>query len=215
MPDFSMLFLGMAAFFGTHLIGVLPLGDRLRDIVGRNAYRALHSLLSLAGLVFIVIGYRKAPFEPIFWHPPLWAEYLPFLLMPFAVILLVGSYLSQDTKRITRHPMLWAVALWAGTHLAANGAASDLALFGGFLVFALVMQPLADRKTARRDPESWRMLKAQTSLLPFAAILAGRAGERVGDFWINGVLYGLMVFVAAVIVHATILGIAVAPGFPG
>ena len=52
--------------------------------------------------------------------------------MPFALILLAASFIPGNLKRLTAHPMLWSITLWALVHLLANGDLAGLLLFGGF-----------------------------------------------------------------------------------
>jgi uncharacterized membrane protein len=52
--------------------------------------------------------------------------------------------------------------------------------------------PSIDRKLAARDPALWARLAPATSIIPFAAILAGRNRLALGEIprlvWILGVL---------------------------
>jgi len=205
---------GLMLFFGIHLIGVSRLRDRIVSAAGEMPWKGVVTLLALAGLAAIVIGFRQTPYAPILYAPPLWAEYLPLLAMPFALIGFVGAYTSKDIKRITRHPMLWGVALWAASHLAANGTGPDVALFGSFLLFSLLMQPLADAKAARRDPTGWAEMKRATSAIPYLAILQGRAGPKQGDFAVKAALHGVAAYAAVLVIHAWLLGVAIAPSLP-
>ena len=214
MHGWTLFSSGLCLFFGLHLVGVSRLRDRIVTAIGERPWKGLFALLALAGLAAIVIGFRQTPYAPILYTPPLWAKYLPLLAMPFALIGFVGTYTSKDIKRITRHPMLWGVALWAASHLAANGTAPDVVLFGSFLVFSLIMQPLADAKAARKDPKSWDETKRTTSTLPYLAILQGRAGPKQGDFAVKAALHGLAAYAVVLVIHAWLLGVAIAPSLP-
>jgi uncharacterized membrane protein len=37
---------------------------------------------------------------------------------------------ARGIQRVTRHPFLWGVAVWAFVHLIANGDVASLMLFG-------------------------------------------------------------------------------------
>jgi uncharacterized membrane protein len=76
--------------------------------------------------------------------------------------------------RITRHPFLWAMALWATGHLVVNGDLPSLVLFGGILALSLIGMRAIDRKSRRRDPVGFAAFEARTSVVPFAAIAQGR-----------------------------------------
>jgi len=212
--DWTLLAIGLALFSLPHMLSTTSWRDRLAHRLGRNAWRGLFSLVVLAGVTLIVMGYRQAPFTPVFYMPPQWMDYAPLAVMPLAFMLFVGSFASRDIRRITRHPQSWAVILWSLAHLAANGRAPDVALFGGLMLFALVMQPLSDMAARRRDPENWRKTAAETSALPFVALISGRAPAATGDLMEGAGLYGLLVFLGAFILHAWLFGIAVMPSIP-
>jgi uncharacterized membrane protein len=76
--------------------------------------------------------------------------------------------------RVTRHPFLCGVALWAALHLILNGDAAALVLFGALLVLALIGPSSIDAKRQRAFGARWERFAAATSILPFAAIAAGR-----------------------------------------
>lgn len=144
----SILLLGLVIFIGVHLVPSLPsLRDRLRDRLGSGAYRGVFSLVSLLGFVLIVLGMGRAPFVPL-WNPPPWAPRVAVLVMPLALTLLVAAFFPTNLKRITPHPMLWGVTVWAAVHLLANGDLASLLLFGSFGAFALFDIWSANRRGA-------------------------------------------------------------------
>lgn len=199
---------GIGLFFGIHTLGLLP-GFRtaLAGRLGENGYKGLYSLVSAGGFALMLFGYGKAPFEPLY-QPPQWAQWVPAILMPLAFVLLVGAYASKDVARITRHPMLWAVALWAVGHLAANGDQASVALFGAFLVYSAIAMPLSDAKHRALKPAKWADSAAHTSVMPFAALVAGRARARTGDFGIVKIGVGLALFALTLWGHAWVAGVA-------
>jgi uncharacterized membrane protein len=60
-----------------------------------------------------------------------------------------------------------------------NGDLRSLVLFGALFLFALAGIPLTERRARRRLSDDWSALAASTSILPFAAIIAGRARAHV------------------------------------
>ena len=207
MEGYEPLITGLVIFFASHLFAGFP-GPRQRLIsaMGRNVYRALFSLVSLAGFVLIVYGVAICPVD-VAWTPPLWTQYVPLVIMPFAFLLIVGAYMSHDVKRYTRHPMLWGIALWAAGHLVANGDVGGILLFASFLAYALVGQRLADRKLRLTDPHGWADLDARTSAIPFAAMVAGKPFDARGDFGLKVIAIAVVVFVAVLLTHAQIIGV--------
>jgi uncharacterized membrane protein len=122
---------------------------------------------------------------------PLWPglRLLPLLAMPIALVLVACGYFRNPTLvgaerllkseepargliRITRHPIMWGVMLWAGAHFLARGDAKSLVFFGGFFLVALLGTLSMDRRK-RANPDFVRFA-AVTSHVPFMAIAQGR-----------------------------------------
>src|SRR5262249_40564929 len=85
-------------------------------------------------------------------------------------IMLIADDPARGILRITRHPFLSGTALWAFTHLVANGDAASLLLFGSFLLLATVGATQIDAKRARRYGSQWTQFARATSAMPFLAI---------------------------------------------
>lgn len=206
-----------SAFFLVIHFGVS--GTRLRDalvrLLGAGPYRGLFALASLVGLAWLIYAYRHAPAVPLWglllgFRPAAYA--LVFIAFLFIVIGLatpsptrVGmeSKLAQGPEgvrgmvRITRHPFLWGVALWALVHLIVNGDLASLILFGSLFVLALGGTVSIDAKRRRNFGEQWTQFAKVTSDIPFAAIAAGR--NRLGPALVE--IGGLRV-VVAILVYA-------------
>ncbi len=151
-----VLIVGLVLFLGIHLLPTSPeLRDGLRERVGANTYRAIFSVLSLAGFVIIVLGYHKLQLHPgknpILWDPPVWTRHIAVGLMLPAMILLVASLIPSRIRTAARHPMLAAIKIWALAHLLANGDLGALLLFGSFLAFA-VYDRISLKKRATAGP---------------------------------------------------------------
>jgi uncharacterized membrane protein len=144
-----LLILGLVLFLGVHSVRIVA-DDWRRAVVaqlGEGRWKGLFSLLSLAGLMMIIWGYRHARLEPqVLWESPLWTRHLAAALMLVAFVLLVATYVPRNhLKARLRHPMLLSVKVWAIAHLLANNTLADLVLFGAFLAWAIV-----DFRSARR-----------------------------------------------------------------
>ncbi len=128
---------GFVLFFGTHLVPSTPLRTPLRAALGEGRYKGLFSLLSLAGLVLIVLGYRQIPVEFVFAPKP-WARMAALHAMPFVFILLASAQTPTHIRHWVRHPMMIGVLIWAVLHYFANGERAAVWLFGGFAVYAVI-----------------------------------------------------------------------------
>ncbi len=193
--SFEAFFLALAAFFATHsLPAVRPLRRRAVRAIGERAYIGLYSLVSLAALAWVVAAALAAPYLPL-WQYRSWTVWVPTVLMAPACLLLVCGATSPNPLSIgprrgydprdpgivavTRHPVLWGFALWAGGQLFPNGDLAAVIMFAMFLSFALLGMPLIDAKRRRElGVEPWQRLAADTSLVPFAAAIAGRTQIR-------------------------------------
>ena len=194
-------------------------GTRLRDALiarlGAGPYRAAFVLGSLAGLAWMIYAYRHAP-TVVLWGLLLGlrpvAEALVFIAFLFVVIglatpsptrvgmeakLAQGPEIARGMVRITRHPFLWGVALWALVHLVVNGDLASLLLFGSLFVLALGGTASIDAKRRRNFGEHWMQFARVTSNIPFAAIAGGR-----NQLWLALAEIGLWRPLAALVVYA-------------
>ena len=144
----TLLVAGLVVFFAAHSFCMFRNARAaLVDRLGALPYRALFSLVSLAGFVAIVMGYGDAPRIAI-WSPPAWTRHVTMLLMVPVFILLVAAYLPCNIKARLRNPMLIAVKTWALAHLVANGDLASMVLFGSFLAWA-VADMIAVKRSGR------------------------------------------------------------------
>jgi uncharacterized membrane protein len=160
--DMTWMIAGMVLFFGAHLVRVVAPGfrDAGRARLGVGGWKALYSLISLAGFVLLVMGYASARWgSPLLWGPPApWMRMLVALAMLPALILFISTYLPGRIRLAVRHPMVIATAVWAALHLLVNGRVADLVLFGSFLVWALLLAAHSFRRPwfpPSRPPSLW------------------------------------------------------------
>jgi uncharacterized membrane protein len=224
-----MLPLVVAALFfaGIHpLVSGSSVRARLVAAIGEPRYRGLFSLLSLAGLVALILAYRAAPYVPV-WSPPRGLRHASALLMLgaffFAVVgllsasptavgreaLLRSSEPARGLVRVTRHPFLVGITLWAITHLLVRGDAAAMILFSTFLFLGLTGPMRIDRRQCAIYGEEWQRFAAVTSAIPFAAILRGR--NRFDLHEIGALRIGLSIIVYVVFLffaHQWLFGVA-------
>lgn len=138
----ALLVAGLLIFLGIHTTGILASDWRQGMIakLGLQKWKLLYTVLAVAGLALIIVGYGAARMDPTWlWMPPVWTRHLAMPLTLIAFILLAATYVPANSiKAKFGHPMLAAVKVWAIAHLLANGSLADLLLFGGFLIWAIV-----------------------------------------------------------------------------
>ena len=226
----TLLLLAVAGFVGMHIVLALPrIRARLVTRLGSLGFRALYSTQAGILLVLTILAHGNASFE-LLWFVS-WGPWVPLSVMPVALWLLVGSVSTRNPTAagpgenaapdpdqplplytaITRHPMLWAFLLWAIAHLVANGDLASLFLFGGIGVLALAGMWGIDAKK-RANPEfDFESLAARTSLVPFAATLAGRT--RLRPTWGDAVrlVIAVLLYVGLLHGHQALFGVSPFP----
>jgi uncharacterized membrane protein len=185
------LVLGLLVFLSTHSLRIFAEGWRGAQIerLGEKRWKALFSLLSLAGLGLIVWGFGLARNEPtILWLPPTWTRHLAATLTLLTFILLVAAYVpGTKIKAAIGHPMMAAVGVWALAHLLANGRLAHVLLFGSFLVWALAGFVAArgrDRAAGTRYPAVGIGRDLQAVAI---GVVAWALFARFGHEWLIGV----------------------------
>ena len=135
----TLLVAGLVLFLGIHLLPVaVPLRNALSSRLGANGYRGAFSLVSLAGLVLIVVGYRAAgPGERLFASWPAAIAVAPYAVA-LSFILFAAANMRTHIRKTLQHPMLLGVLIWSGVHLLANGDTRGTVLFGAFVAWGLV-----------------------------------------------------------------------------
>lgn len=212
---------------GVHVgIAGTALRARLVSRMGSEGrFTIAYSIVSVISITLLVMAWQSAPYVPL-WSLGEGYRWFAALLMLPAFLLFVASVAAPNPtavggkldevgprgiQRITRHPMLWSFAIWAGLHLLAKGDLAGLLFFGAFLVTALIGMPSIDAKLAARDPAMWARLAPATSILPFGAVLAGRNrvvwSEIPRIVWIIGGVAWLALLVA----HPWIFGYPALP----
>lgn len=149
-----LLIVGLVLFLGVHLLPTNPeLRTALAGRLGANAYKVLFSVLSLAGLVVIVMGYHKMQLHqgknPVLWDPPLWMRHVTIALMLPSLVLFVASMIPSRIRDAVKHPQVLGLKLWAFAHLLSNGDTASLLLFGSFLAYGVYELSSAKRRGAR------------------------------------------------------------------
>ena len=202
------LFLSCIAFVGLHFLLSHPLRRPLVRSLGERAFQGVYSLLALLTFGAMIYFYRVIGREPErLWDAGDAGWIGGTILMWFASILFVGSFVKNPALvgargpvggpsgvfRITRHPMMWAFAIWAAVHLTILAAPKALVFDGAIIILALAGAFGQDRKKARQFGENWHDWTAQTAFVPFT--------KGVGNPGAVALVGGTLLFLLATWVH--------------
>jgi uncharacterized membrane protein len=221
MDPTLVLVVACAVFLGLHVLPSTPLRAALVARMGEGPYTGLFSLATLAAIAWTALAYRAAPLAPL-W-PGL--RHVPSAVMPFSFILIACGVLTPNPTavaagkllarpdpargiiRVTRHPVMWGIMLWAGAHILARGELKATIFFGTFLLLAAVGTRLQDARKARVHGEDWKRFAALTSNLPFVAIAQGRNRFAAGEIGLVRTAFGLLLYGGMLASHAWLIGV--------
>lgn len=144
-----ILILGLILWTVSHLFKRVAPGARAALGVGPG--KMLVTVLSLSAVVLMVIGYRRAEFDPVYTPLP-GMGHLNNLLMLIAVFFLGVPHSKGRVKSMLRHPMLIAVVIWAIAHLLVNGDMASIVLFGWLGLWAVVSMLLINSREGWTRP---------------------------------------------------------------
>jgi len=213
----TSLVLATALFLATHFVASTPLRPKLVAAMGEWPYRGVYSAVALITFGWMIWAYVHTGREP------LWTglRHLPIVVMPFAFILIACGYFRNPTMvgaekllqsedpargmiRITRHPIMWGLMLWAAAHILARGELKALVFFGSFIVLAALGTLAMDRRK-RANPD-WARFAAVSSHVPFVAIAQGRNRLVWREIGWTRPLIGLAAFLIVLAVHPWLFG---------
>ncbi len=228
--NFTPLLVATASFVLSHFIlSFGPIRGRIAGVVGEQAFIIFYSAVAFATFAWMCVAYTRAPFLDL-WGDPLWARWMTVLAMPFVAILITcgvstsnpgavgfGRLLDDGRgavgiQKITRHPVMVAIALWSALHLVTNGDAASLILFGGMLVLTLGGIVHIEARKRASAGAAWERFAAESSIVPFAAIIAGRTRVSLREIGWNRIGAGIVVYLILLFGHRIVIDVPLLPG---
>lgn len=210
-----------AAFFLTHSIPVRPaVKSRLVGRIGARGFGLAYSALSIGMLALLIWSAGEAPYVQLWpqveWHRL--AAHLGMLAVCFILALSIGrpnpfsfggskndsfDPARSGILRWTRHPVLLALAIWAGVHLLPNGDLAHIILFGVLGSFALAGRALVDlRKQRLLGVSRWNALDSTRKAAP-----PFHAPCSLPSLYFR-ILIGLAAFAALLLAHPYLIGVS-------
>lgn len=203
------------AFVLSHLLPPRPaLRRHIVAAMGERGFQLAYSAVSLLILAWMIGAAGRAPFVPL-WDWAWWHVWATNLAMAAACLLLalglgvpnpfsIGGARAEayhpmraGVLRVTRHPVLWAVTLWASGHVPPNGDLAHVTLFGGFAFLGVAGMRVLDARRSRAWGEvGWRAQQPQSA----------------GGLWRTWRLFvALFIWVGLIVVHMPLIGVPPLP----
>lgn len=220
------LVLAAVFFVGIH---VFVSGTSLRGAIvartGEKLYQAAFSGVSVLGLIWLAWAYAATDSVKL-WQPMAWLRPVTDLLVLLAFLFVaIGVTTPSPTAvggetalregvsakgilRITRHPFLWGVAIWALAHLLVSAKPASLIFFGALLLLAVIGPPSIDAKRARMFGEQWTKFAESTSSVPFLAIFQGRNRLSLAEIGWWRLATGLVLYAVILVSHSRLFGVS-------
>ncbi|QIB66554.1 NnrU family protein [Kineobactrum salinum] len=197
--------------------------------LGERGFTALYSLLSLVLLAWLIAATLAAPVVVLWYYAPWqpWVTVVTMLPVCLLIAAAVGtpnplSFGGAGNERFLpsapgaagfcRHPLLLALALWAGAHVVPNGELATLLLFLPLAAFSIYGMRLVDSsRKAALGRAHWQALAVNTSLVPGAAMVTGRWRPAWGSVPWGRLLLGLIAYAAILLIHPVVIGVSALP----
>ena len=196
-------------FVGSHFLLSGWLRAPALRMLGRSGFLVLYSLIAAGTLGWAILAFDRAPLGSAWWdggHPVPWV--LASLMSLVAMFLLLGAFNSNPALpstnisglttvrpwgvfRITRHPMMMGIAIWAVSHVIISPTLRSAIFNLSLALLAVVGAAAQDRRKLALNRREWSVWTARTPFWPDPR----RAGGN-GNLWAAAVLAWLVVTAA-------------------
>lgn len=168
----SLLIPGLAIWIGFHLFKRVAPNARagLDAKLGAGPAKGIISLLFLASIVLMVLGYRAMPDQALYQTPG-WGVYGNNVLMLVAVFLLGAGRGKGIVRENIRHPMLMGIIVWALAHLLISGDLATIILFGSMAVWAIVNMLVINMREGAWDRPTGGTIKGDARAAMIAVVI--------------------------------------------
>ncbi|MGB3806840.1 MAG: NnrU family protein [Erythrobacter sp.] len=180
--DLIELILANVAFVGSHFAMSHPLRAPMVGVLGERGFQLAYVAVSVATLYWVSAAFKASPAGGLPGSgTPGWI--VATVLTLLAMVLLTGSFVGNPALpapgaeeaarsepsgvfRVTRHPMMWAFALWALSHIVLWWSWRTTITAFAIGLLALVGASLQDRKKERLMGDAWELWESRTSYWP-------------------------------------------------
>ena len=218
------LALACAFFLCLHLvISGTSLKEQIIGRIGGMAYYSLFSLFSIAGFAWMCISFfialgNQDHLNLVLWGAPLFLKIIALVVNFIAFVLVVLGLTTpsptnlaalwkmpekpiQGIIRVSRHPVLAGLGLWALIHLVCDGNLAAWLFFGSIIALCVLGAHNIDRKREALMGGIYASIKKRTSILPFVAIIEGRTAFAPEELGIARVFLAASMFSVFLVLH--------------
>ena len=170
------------AFVGSHLAMSHTLRAPMVRALGEKGFQGVYTLVSFATLAWVYFAFTAAPGADLGGSGEAGWIIATVLTWP-AMVLLAGSLIGNPALPtpmaeaqaraepkgvflVTRHPMMWGIALWAVSHMVLWWSARTMITALAMGTLALVGSWFQDGKKRAQMGEAWAAWSARTSYWP-------------------------------------------------
>lgn len=218
-----------AAFVASHVVlSAAPLRASLVARLGERPFLGFYSAVSLILFGWMIAAFAAAERVDL-WVPPMGLRLVAAAVVLIAFVFIVAGLTAPNPTAVgqeraisappggilavTRHPMMWGIVLWGVAHLLGSGDARGMIVFTAMIVLALAgMAHIEFRKKAALG-SAWETFAARTSLVPFAAIVSGRARFNLAGIGWGRLGFALAIYIGFLYGHRLMFGVAPIPWF--
>ena len=226
MENVAAILLWWLLFGVTHIGGSSQLvrGPLVRRL-GLLGFKTLYSVIAVATFVPLCsVFFNNKHAGALLFLPGSGLQLTTQVLMLLALIILGQSLATKSPlttlaemtnsfggrargiQRVTRHPQNLSFALFGFSHMLSNPFVGDWVFFGGFLVYGILSALHQDKRTLATGPKEVREFQAETSVLPFAAILAGKQRLALREYNFVALGISILFFVVLRFLHSKLFG---------
>lgn len=217
-------------FLVTHRVPTIPpVRAMIVGVIGERGFLIAYSALSIMVLTWLIIAAGRAPHIEV-WAMASWQYWAPNIAMPIVCVLIAFSVASPNPLSfggrrpesfdpnhpgfagVTRHGLLWALALWSASHLAPNGNLAHVILFGSFCAFSLYGMRIIDRRRQRQmGMETWQSMARATSSWPFQSLITGHWKPSLSGTFRDTIIrlgFSIALYMVLLMTHADVIGVS-------
>ncbi|WP_379922908.1 NnrU family protein [Erythrobacter sp. R86502] len=175
------------AFVGTHFVMSHPLRAPLVKALGAGGFQIAYVAVSFATLAWVYFAFLASPPADLPGSGTIGWIAATIITWP-AMVLLAGSFIGNPALptpmaeaqaraeparvfKVTRHPMMWGIGLWALSHMALFWSTRTMVTALAMGILALVGARLQDTKKEALMGDAWAAWESRTSYWPRWGVL--------------------------------------------